>query len=315
MRYYIVIDLEMCNVRGVAKKKIHGLKNEIIQIGAVMLDEKNQVVDKFSRFVKPEYGYIDDFIEKLTGIKQENVEKAQVLRAVLMQFADWIGDKEVKVMSWSDSDYEQLRNEMRIKKIKHHKIQKLFEEWIDFQRSFDVMLGLPRQYALEEALKLGKVQTLGRQHNGLCDAYNTASLFAKIQKQKVFTLELLPIAEYENKTEHLSYSISELFTAELLAQIDKTESPEDIYKRQKCNGRMDKKWTVWRKIYRIFKGKEAVSEENWNKYLFMQEMKHLDRQEFVCKLIKRKDVTTFSKDCTSVQRNDLAKLFGIENIA
>ena len=140
-----------------------------------------------------------------------------------MKFVEWIGERNVVVLSWSDSDYQQLQMEMRVKKIKHHKIQNLLEEWIDFQRSFDKMLGLKNQFALEDAMRISRVEVMGRAHDGLCDAYNTARLFVKVQRQSAFQMELVPICEYAEQVSHLSYSLGELFTCLLYT----SPSPRD----------------------------------------------------------------------------------------
>lgn len=283
MKYYLVIDLEMCMVRGNAKKKMKGEKQEIIQIGAVMLDQKHRIIDEFSSFVKPEYGKIDDFIEKLTGITQEDVGHAPILRAVLMDFANWIGEREVTVLSWSDSDYHQLQNEMRVKKIKHHKIQDLLDGWVDFQRSFDKMLGLKNQYALEDAMNISRLQAMGRMHDGLCDAYNTARLFIKVHRQSAFSFELVPICEYAEQVEHLSFSMGELFTPELLAQINAVPE-EELPEIENVD---EKQWSIWRRIYKFFKGQIAADDENWNKILFTTEMKKLDAVDMFRNLFRK----------------------------
>lgn len=269
---YVILDLEMCMVKGNAIKKMRGEKHEIIQIGAVMLDTKLRIVDEFSSYVKPEYGKIDSFIEELTGIGQECVENAPDLRAALMHLAMWIADREVIVLSWSDSDYYQLQREMRIKKIKHHKIQDLLEGWVDFQRSFDQMLGLKKQYALEDALNISRIQSIGRTHDGLCDAYNTARLFVKLHRQTAFQFQLVPICQYEESVEHLSFTIGELFTPELLAQIK--DNP--VVAESESDDRKENKWSIWRKVYGFLKGQIAASDENWNKILFSNEMRKLD---------------------------------------
>lgn len=167
MDYYLVVDLEMCMVKGAAKKKMRGMTNEIIQIGAVMLNKENHIVDDFSVYVKPEFGKLNKFITDLTGITEENLDNAPVLRAALIRFANWIGERKVVATSWSDSDYHQLMHETRIKKIKDHRIQTLLDEWVDFQRSFDKMLCLRKQFSLEAALEIGRVQPMGRMHDGL----------------------------------------------------------------------------------------------------------------------------------------------------
>lgn len=272
-KHYLIIDLEMCGVKGSNRKKMHCEKHEIIQIGAVLLDNKYRIIDEFSSYVQPEYGEVDEFIENLTGIKQEMLTNAPKLRAVLMNFTNWLAGRKPMVLSWSDSDYHQLQKEMRIKKIKHHVIQDLFDEWSDFQRSFDRMLGLKNQFALEDAMKISRVEFMGKMHDGLCDAYNTARLFKKVQRQSTFELELVPIITYTEAVKPLSFSMGELFTPELLAQIKKEETPsvEEV-----VEDTPQKEWSFWRKAYAFFKGKDIVTDEYWNKLLFTLEMKKLD---------------------------------------
>ena len=103
----VVIDLEMCMVKK-RVKKMHRNKFEIIQVGAVMLDNHYRIVGEFSSYVKPEYGSIDCFIENLTGITQAQVEIAPKLQDVLIDFMNWIGERNVIVLSWSESDRQQL---------------------------------------------------------------------------------------------------------------------------------------------------------------------------------------------------------------
>ena len=99
-RYYVIVDLEMCVVTGNARKKMRGNRSEIIQIGVVMVDGENRIVDEFSSYVQPEYGRIDSFIQNLTGIAQEMVENAPKLRSALMSFSTWIGDRDPVVLSY-----------------------------------------------------------------------------------------------------------------------------------------------------------------------------------------------------------------------
>ena len=85
MSRYVVIDLEMCNVPGTMRKQ-YGWRQEIIQIGAVLLDEDLNVVSKFNRYVRPQYGYLDGFIKGLTGIGWNDLANAPLLAEALMDF-------------------------------------------------------------------------------------------------------------------------------------------------------------------------------------------------------------------------------------
>ncbi|MDD3417398.1 MAG: exonuclease domain-containing protein [Clostridia bacterium] len=281
MDYYLVLDLEMCMVKGSAKKKMHGMTQEIIQIGAVLLNKENHIIDEFSTYVKPEFGKLNDFISELTGITEDKLEEASCLRTALMKFVQWIGDRDVTVLSWSDSDYYQLIREMRVKKIKHHKIQDLLDEWLDFQKSFDDMLGLHRQYALEDAMEIGHIRPIGRMHDGLCDAYNTARILAKIQRQPAFQLSFVPIVEYAEEIEHLNFSMGKLFTPEIMAQLTQVNSEVKELPETEKEEKTNNTWSIYRRLIGWFKGADAVTDENWNKHLFQKEMKRMDFRDKV----------------------------------
>ena len=54
--------------------------SEIIQIGAVKLDSNYQLTDRFSLNVRPELNQIMPHITNLTGIRQEDVNDAPLLK-------------------------------------------------------------------------------------------------------------------------------------------------------------------------------------------------------------------------------------------
>ena len=64
---HIVIDLEMNKI----VKQIRGdskLSSELIEIGAVKMDDHFQVIDTYKSYVSPDYGKMDKKIIELTGI-------------------------------------------------------------------------------------------------------------------------------------------------------------------------------------------------------------------------------------------------------
>ena len=63
----------MCRVPRGEKRELFGSRQEVIQIGAVLLDENYDGVDTFMSFVKPRFGELDEFIQKLTGIMPEDI--------------------------------------------------------------------------------------------------------------------------------------------------------------------------------------------------------------------------------------------------
>lgn len=275
-KYYLIVDFEMCMLKGRILKHTGNMKHEIIQIGAILMNEKYQIEDSFSSYVSPEYGKVDPFIENLTGISQEDLAGAPALRTVLMKLAAWLGGRSVVTLSWSDVDYYQLKKEMHVKKIKNTRIKSLFKAWVDFQAAFGNMLHLQKTMALENAMKISCMDLVGRQHDGLFDAYNTARLFEKIHRQSTFTLVLIPIRSLGGHMDHLSFKLGELLTADILDDLPREEAdrprPDPLLVSKDT---ISKRWSFWRRLYSMWRGKDAASDENWNKLRFTYEMKKL----------------------------------------
>lgn len=84
---YVVIDLEMNPVASVYKAERTICKLEVIEIGAVLLDETYQEIGSFVTLVKPYFNSrIEKRYEKLTGIKTSMVESAPYFDDALHMF-------------------------------------------------------------------------------------------------------------------------------------------------------------------------------------------------------------------------------------
>ena len=109
---YLVIDLEMCKVPKNYRGKNYKYASEIIQVGAVLLDEEYKEIGTLCQYVHPEFGILDYFITNLTGIEKGQIKNAPKLKDALIHMADWLGEREYKVFAWSKSDYWQLDHEI-----------------------------------------------------------------------------------------------------------------------------------------------------------------------------------------------------------
>lgn len=183
MSKYVVFDLEMCKVPKSIKQE--ALYMEIIEIGAVLLDETYKEIDSFKTYIKPQYGFVDEFIKNLTGITVAETKNAPETKQALEMFSDWIPDDAVLV-TWSENDEHQLRREMEYKNIDIPKLNRLLDEYIDSQLDFSYIMDSDRQYSLYEALVLGDIDFDEDIHDALVDARNTALLFAKMETEEEF---------------------------------------------------------------------------------------------------------------------------------
>ena len=206
---YLVIDLEMCRVPKLYRSQ-YKYANETIQIGAVLLDDEFKRIATLCQYVHPEYGVIDHFIEKMTGIHNRNIKNAPGIKEALEHLIDWIGAREYQVYAWSESDRNQILHEIKAKNIESKKLETFMEEerWIDYQAVFKKRFQLNRLYSLEEALCNSDIEPEGKFHDGLDDAINTGYLIEKLEKYPDFQLLSYAMPETE---EHLSCTIGDLF--------------------------------------------------------------------------------------------------------
>lgn len=79
---FVAVDVETTGLSCVA--------NEMIEISAIKY-VRNQVVDKFTTFVKPKLA-IPYYITKITGITNEMVENAPMIEEVMPNLIQFIGD-------------------------------------------------------------------------------------------------------------------------------------------------------------------------------------------------------------------------------
>ena len=190
MSSYVVIDLEMCSVQRIFRRS-------------------------FSHKTEIRYGKIDHFIQNLTGISERDVKKAPSIEDALRALLLWIGDHEVCFVSWSSSDYVQIRNEILDKHLDPDEFALFLEpkSWIDYQRLVDVRFEIGRSLSLADALELCEIEPVGHFHDGLQDAVNTARMITKLENDPDFKccLEKLRDREAETKTQTFGYSLGSLF--------------------------------------------------------------------------------------------------------
>lgn len=171
----IFIDLEMntTDTRLVRRKK---LKNEVIEIGAVRMDDTFHPLDRFRIFVRPQYnGVIERKIYKLTGISNGAVSDAVSLPEALDALEAWCGSDGYEIYAWSTSDLCQLRKECGFKGIDSVFLDEMVQ-WHDFQEDFRQMLGEKNILSLSNAMHRAGLEPEGSLHDASWDAYNSARL-------------------------------------------------------------------------------------------------------------------------------------------
>lgn len=184
---YIVVDFEMNPVASEYKVERRICRSEIIEIGAVVMDESFVVLGEFKTLVKPQYNdSIYKKYETLTGISTQMVCGAPTFATAYEMFVNWCESygSDYEVYAWSENDYNQLTAEMKLKKYTNQDKMRPLENWFDFQKEYTEKLGLERIMSLEKALDYAGIEFEGHMHDALCDAKNTAELFAIVRNEE-----------------------------------------------------------------------------------------------------------------------------------
>ena len=212
MEQYLVIDLEFSRVdRQAARLGQYYGSHEIIEIGAVILNEDNTIADRFKSYVRQVYGMPDAAVTSLTGITEKDLKDAPPLEQALRDMAAWMGKRSLIAASWSDSDYVQLSVEMEQKRIRNEAVEALFADWVDLQKAYTELKGQDHQVSLKSALEESRVAAEGKLHDGADDAFNAAKLIAMFRAEKGEAMQIKPIAEHLEYEEDMGLTMGSVF--------------------------------------------------------------------------------------------------------
>ncbi len=235
---YIVFDLEWNQSSDKFNRDL-GLPFEILEIGAVKLNRRFKVVDRFEVIIKPQiYHYIHYITTKIVHLTKEELENGKPFPVAMSEFLEWCGNDYIFCI-WGTSDITELQRNMMYYgmdmladgPLKYYDIQKLYS--IAYEDG-------KKRRALETA-----VDTLGIEkdipfHRAYDDACYTARVFKRINafkpKTKLYVSYDVFIAPRTKKDEievnfktYYKY-ISREFPDKLSAIEDKKVSSVKCYK-------------------------------------------------------------------------------------
>lgn len=109
--YYVIMDLEWNNSYN---KKLKSFFNEIIEIGAVMVDEDLDVVDTFSVLIRSQLSNkLSGRVKNLTHISNEDMYGGISFTKAVSDFSKWIDDRDCTFMSWGNGDLRVMLDNLR----------------------------------------------------------------------------------------------------------------------------------------------------------------------------------------------------------
>lgn len=172
---YIIIDLE-ATCWNISIKK----DNEIIEIGAVLIDKNYNKIGEYQTFIKPvKNPVLSEFCKELTSIRQKDVDNAQEFSLGFKKFISWLAEKskrrieDIVFCSWGYYDKKQL-----IKDCSFHNVNYPFAEHRSLKHEFAKKRKM-KPAGMKKALRICKIELEGIHHRALSDAKNITKIFIK----------------------------------------------------------------------------------------------------------------------------------------
>ena len=178
---YIIFDLEWNNGYDYA---LHKYINEIIEIGAVKLDDKLNITDTFKQLVIPEHTKkLSSRCKRLTKITIDEIKENGIsFNDAFSQFSRWSGKEDNLFMSWSNSDLYVMSNNFLVNN--NNCNISFMKKYCDVQKycmAFVKKDENNNQIGLSDcAEKLGIEVEVEKLHRALSDCYVAAECFKKV---------------------------------------------------------------------------------------------------------------------------------------
>ena len=189
---YIVIDLEW---NGSYSKKAHGYFNEIIEVGAVKVDEQMRIVDTFRAAIKPVVSKkLSTIVTDLTNITAEELEDGTTFMSMMRQLSRWMGNGPSTVLTWSTTDLLVLMENCRF--FTGRQEIPFLRNYMDFQVYAQQRMGVDTSQQLGLA-RAGEMLEIPEDdmslHRALDDSKLTAAILQKVYDADSFVAAIMPV--------------------------------------------------------------------------------------------------------------------------
>lgn len=180
---YIVMDLEWNQSNTGQEEEIATIPFEIIEIGAVELNDAFVMISEFSSLIKPEiYRELHQITSKLIHLQMQELERGKPFPEVMDRFLTWCGTEKYMFCTWGSSDLTELQRNMRF-----YHMTPLSDgpiAFLDVQKLFSIAYedGRTRR-SLEYAVDKLMLEKDIPFHRAFSDAYYTAKILNQISRE------------------------------------------------------------------------------------------------------------------------------------
>jgi len=193
---YIVLDLEFNQAfdfgNGRSKPTDERCPFEIIQIGAVRLDDNFKYEDSLSIFIEPSiYKRLHPYVARITGLKESHLSGKQKFPHALAELHAFACTEDVVYCVWGANDIKELRKNMNYYKLTN---DATFLNYIDVQKIASKHLkhleGMG--IGLKNAITALDIEMDKPFHDALNDAEYTAKILQRLKYKQIEVMQSCP---------------------------------------------------------------------------------------------------------------------------
>lgn len=227
---YIVFDLEWNQSPDGKKKSNTHLPFEIIEIGAVKMNEELETVESFHRLIKPQvYRWIHDSIHEVIHVNYKDLAKGVPFARAVEEFLEWCGSESI-FFTWGNQDVGELQRNMKFYELLHllpgpvryYDVQKLFAIFFDENG---------QRRSLESAAgSLGIERTVSF-HRAMADAWYTAEILKRMDPEKFlpyFSMDVYQNPRSRKEEIHISYPHYDRFISKEFSDREKVMKDREV---------------------------------------------------------------------------------------
>ncbi len=199
---YVIFDLEFNqkhpSLKDSTNDKLPKLLFEIIQIGAIKINNNYKTLSTFNELINPSvHKTLHPYVETLTNLKIEDLENAESFPIILNNFLDFLGNDEFVFVVWGVADIKEL-----LKNIDFFNLSSNLKniKYIDIQDYASKIFKYPKgsKIGLKNAIDELNFPINCDFHDALNDAYYTALIFSSIHTKDMIPKTYVPSKKTKN---------------------------------------------------------------------------------------------------------------------
>lgn len=177
--HYIVVDFEWNQNPYTALKGKKDIPFEIIEIGAVKLNDQREITERFDVLIKPQiYNEIHYMTKEIIQLTMDDLKNGESFPTAVKNFFHWCGEN-YRFCTWGDTDLIELH-----RNLEYYKLESYIDKpipYYDVQKLFALNYeGRKNPRTLEKAVDMLSIKKEEGFHRACNDAEYTALVFQKL---------------------------------------------------------------------------------------------------------------------------------------